>query len=54
MWDYTDKVKELYMHPKNVGKIENADAVAEVGSIVCGDALIGVDRDDHWQNRRGG
>jgi len=39
MWDYTDKVKELYMHPKNVGKIENADAVAEVGSIVCGDAL---------------
>ncbi|PKL35580.1 MAG: Fe-S cluster assembly protein NifU [Spirochaetae bacterium HGW-Spirochaetae-1] len=39
MWDYTDKVKELYIHPKNVGKIDNADAVAEVGSIVCGDAL---------------
>jgi NifU-like protein len=39
MWDYTDKVKDLYMHPKNVGRISDADAVAEVGSIVCGDAL---------------
>ncbi|MFC1668970.1 Fe-S cluster assembly protein NifU [Spirochaetota bacterium] len=39
MWDYTDKVKDLYNNPKNVGKIENADAVSEVGSIVCGDAL---------------
>ena len=39
MWDYTDKVKEYFKHPKNVGVIENADAVAEVGSITCGDAL---------------
>lgn len=39
MWEYTDKVKELYMNPKNVGKIEDADVIAEVGSIVCGDAL---------------
>jgi len=39
MWEYSDKVKELYINPKNVGKIEDADAVAEVGSIVCGDAL---------------
>jgi NifU-like protein len=39
MWDYTDKVKEYFMHPKNVGVIENADAVGEVGSITCGDAL---------------
>lgn len=39
MWDYTDKVKELYTKPKNVGTIENADGVGEVGSIVCGDAL---------------
>ncbi|MBP7736921.1 MAG: Fe-S cluster assembly protein NifU [Spirochaetes bacterium] len=39
MWDYTDKVKELYTNPKNVGKLDNANAVAEVGSIVCGDAL---------------
>ncbi len=39
MWDYTDKVKDLYTDPKNVGQIEDADVVVEVGSIVCGDAL---------------
>ena len=39
MWDYTDKVKEHFLHPKNIGEIENPDAVGEVGSIVCGDAL---------------
>ncbi len=39
MWDYTDKVKELFLHPKNAGDLENPDAVGEVGSIVCGDAL---------------
>ncbi len=39
MWEYTDKVKDLFLHPENVGEIENPDAVGEVGSIVCGDAL---------------
>lgn len=39
MWEYTDKVKDLFLHPKNAGEIENPDAVGEVGSIVCGDAL---------------
>jgi len=39
MWDYTDKVKETFLKPKNVGEIPDADAVGEVGSIVCGDAL---------------
>jgi len=39
MWDYTDKVKEYFLHPKNVGVIEDADAVGDVGSITCGDAL---------------
>jgi NifU-like protein len=39
MWDYTDKVKDLFLNPKNVGEIENPDAVGEVGSITCGDAL---------------
>ena len=39
MWEYTDKVKNAFLHPKNTGEIPDADAVGEVGSIVCGDAL---------------
>ncbi len=39
MWEYTDKVKDLFLHPKNVGEIKDPDAAGEVGSIVCGDAL---------------
>jgi NifU-like protein len=48
MWEYTEKVKDLFLHPKNVGEIENPDAVGEVGSMVCGDALklyLKIDRE---------
>lgn len=39
MWEYTNKVKEFFLQPRNIGEIENPDGVGEVGSIICGDAL---------------
>ncbi len=39
MWEYTDKVKEHFLNPSNVGEIENPDGMGDVGSLSCGDAL---------------
>ena len=39
MWEYLEKVLEHYRHPRNVGKIDNADLIGEAGSLACGDSL---------------
>lgn len=36
---YSEKVVELFMNPKNVGRIEDADGVGTVGNPVCGDVM---------------
>ncbi len=39
MWEYTDKVQEHFMKPRNVGEVKNPSGTGEVGSLACGDAL---------------
>jgi nitrogen fixation NifU-like protein len=36
---YTKKVMEHFMEPHNVGEIENADGIGEVGNVKCGDIM---------------
>ena len=36
---YSDKVMDHFRNPRNVGSIENADAVGEVGNAKCGDIM---------------
>ncbi len=36
---YSEKVMDHFMHPRNVGEIENPDGVGNVGNPVCGDMM---------------
>jgi len=36
---YTEKVMDHFMNPRNVGEIENADGMGEVGNVKCGDIM---------------
>ena len=45
---YTEKVMDNFMHPRNVGEIENASGVGTVGNAKCGDIMrIYLDIDDN-------
>jgi nitrogen fixation NifU-like protein len=36
---YSEKVMDHFMHPRNVGEIENPDGIGEEGNPVCGDMM---------------
>jgi nitrogen fixation NifU-like protein len=53
MAQYSDTVMEHFTNPRNVGEIEDADGVGEVGNPVCGDMMtfyVKVDDEDRVED----
>ena len=38
-FEYTQKTKDNFLHPKNMGEIKNPSGTGEVGSPACGDIM---------------
>jgi len=53
MAQYSEEVMDHFTNPRNVGEIEDADGVGEVGNPVCGDMMtfyIKVDEDERLED----
>lgn len=53
MAQYSEEVMDHFTNPRNVGEIEDADGVGEVGNPVCGDMMtfyIKVDGDERLED----
>lgn len=44
---YSEKVMEHFQNPRNLGKMEDADGIGEVGNTVCGDIMKIYIKVDH-------
>ena len=46
--EYSEKVKDHFLNPRNVGEIENASGIGKVGNATCGDIMqvsLAIDED---------